>query len=48
MGSVFSKLCKIIPNPIKAYEKRKTYKIYRKLFVEDPDGVVLASYDPGI
>ena len=46
MGSIFSKICKMIPNPVKEYEKRKTRKIYRELFTSDPDGIVLAQYDP--
>ena len=31
MGNAISKLCKKMSNPIKAYEKRKTMKIYKEL-----------------
>jgi len=31
MGNAISKLCKNMSNPIKAYEKRKTMKIYKEV-----------------
>jgi hypothetical protein len=47
MGNAISKLCKNMSNPIKAYEKRKTMKIYKEVVMNaDPEENVEFIPDP--
>ena len=35
MGNIISKMCQVISNPIRYYEKKKIQKIYDEVFQEE-------------
>ena len=35
MGNVISKMCQVLSQPIRYYEKRKVEKIYKEVFQDD-------------